>query len=154
MIVVKSWKRQQMHTMALAIASGMFLVVAGNGCAKKIPVLPVYKVSGQVLVNNEPAIGAMVILNPVAGALPQNIVPSATTNKEGKFKINGYGTGDGAPAGEYVVTVSWFKLIDAPSGLVPGPNVIPAQYSNPKTSPVKVEVQKGKATEIPTIEIQ
>jgi len=81
------------------------------GCSSDAPKLnekPVHKVRGQVLVNDKPAAGAFVLFIPVneaAGSTDPR--PRATADDNGHFVISTYGDGDGAPAGEYRVTVTW-----------------------------------------------
>jgi len=64
-----------------------------------------YPVSGKVTVKGQPAVGATVMFFPSGGekgASPSTGVCGA----DGTFTLS-TGTGDGAPAGDYVVTVSW-----------------------------------------------
>src|SRR5690606_34763219 len=62
-------------------------------------------------------------------------------------------TADGAPAGEYVVTVEWYKPIKQAGDVVACPNVIPRKYASPKTSPVVSKVAEG-TTEFPPTQIK
>jgi hypothetical protein len=92
-----------------------------------------------------------VTLTPQTAKLPASITPSGKVQKDGTYKISVYGDGDGAPAGDYVATVVWYKLL--PNGSGAGPNVVPAEYADAKTSPVKVTVKEGQ-NEVPPIEIK
>jgi hypothetical protein len=56
------------------------------------------------------------------------------------------GGDDGAPAGEYAVTDEWWKLVQAGGEAVPGPNVIPAPFARPDSSPLKVTIAEGENT--------
>ena len=51
--------------------------------------------------------------------------------------------GDGAPEGEYIITVQWRKLVKRGADLVQGPNVIPAKYSRPQTSDIVRKIAAG-----------
>ena len=91
---------------------GLFLfAVLAVGCSSEAPKLgekPVHKVRGQVLVNDKPAAGAFVLfipVNEVAGSTDPR--PRATADDNGNFEVSTYGDGDGAPAGEYRVAVTW-----------------------------------------------
>src|SRR5437763_3743016 len=68
---------------------------------------PPYPVSGQVLVNGQPANGARVVFHHLDGWGEKSIVPQAVTGEDGRFVLSTYGTGDGAPAGDYRVVVAW-----------------------------------------------
>lgn len=138
----------------LVLLAGLALIGSLAGCNKprgKIDRL--YKVHGKVVFDKQPAVGATVVLHPQEGSFPPGINPTATTDKEGKFQINSYKPDDGAPVGGYVITVSWFKIIQAPSGVTPGPNVLPDSYAVPETSPVKLIVEPKELNEVPLIEI-
>jgi hypothetical protein len=125
------------------IAVGLLAAVAFAGCSSEKRV-PVYKVSGKVLYQGKPAAGAQVILHPAAGSsMPSDLAASATVQEDGSFQIGAYEATDGAPAGQYVATVQWFKLIQTEGGTGKGPNVVPAKYAAPATSPLQVSVQSG-----------
>ena len=123
-----------------AVALGLIAVAALVGCGEKR--VPVYKVSGKVLFNGQPAAGAQVILHSAAGSTAVKDLPaSATVADDGSFQIGAYEAADGAPPGEYVATIQWFKLVQNEGGTGKGPNVLPLQYSAPTTSPLKVKVE-------------
>src|SRR5262245_26572551 len=84
------------------LAMGMTFL-GGCGSGK----IPVYPVSGQLLVKGKPAEGAFLVFHPKDGGGPESKRPYATTDAEGKFNVSTYDTGDGAPAGTYKVTVVW-----------------------------------------------
>lgn len=109
---------------------------SGNGTVNA----RVYPISGSVLVNGQPAAGAHIVLHPQGHQLPAGVVATATVGPDGAFQIGTFRQGDGAPAGEYVATISWNKLVNGQAGA----NVIPAQFATAKLSPVKVAVSSGK----------
>src|SRR5437016_1941611 len=74
-------------------------------CARN-PRKPVFPVRGQVTVDGKPAAGATVFFYPVESD-PDAIAPYGVTDANGSFTLTTYLTFDGAPAGEYVVTVRW-----------------------------------------------
>ena len=79
-----------------------------TGCAKKK--VPVHAVSGQVIWNDKPVVGALVIFHPQNGMkVPDDIpmYPNARTDKDGSFQLTTYQTNDGAPAGTYKVVIIW-----------------------------------------------
>jgi hypothetical protein len=133
-------------------ALGLFLLAGVIGCNSEVRV-PVYPVSGKVTFQGKPAAGAQVVLHPVDRSKPSDVTPSAGVQGDGTFKITAYELDDGAPQGEYVATVEWFKIVSTGGGGGRGPNVLPAKYASSKTSPIKVTVNGGP-TEIPPIVIQ
>jgi hypothetical protein len=69
---------------------------------------PVFPVRGEVLVDNKPAVGAFIFFVPLNESADQpDSRPRAQVGADGKFQLSMYGDKDGAPAGEYVVTVLW-----------------------------------------------
>ena len=61
---------------------------------------------------------------------------------DGSFALSTYTANDGAPAGEYAVTVVWWNPpVDAEGK--PGPNLLPQRYAKPETTPLKAVVKAG-----------
>jgi hypothetical protein len=116
-------------------------VFLGLSCGKKQ--LPVFEVRGQVLYEGKPVSAAFVALHPLEETPTGVIRPSATTDKDGWFVLSSYHAEDGAPAGDYAVTVEWRKTTVVDGDLVLGPNVLPARYSKPATSGLRISVQRG-----------
>jgi hypothetical protein len=93
-----------------AIAVGL-LLAAGCSAPDTHPAAdrePVYPVRGFVFVDGRPAAGATIALYPERGFDgPVGVQPRAVVRADGSFELGTYRTGDGAPAGHYVVTVVW-----------------------------------------------
>jgi hypothetical protein len=92
-----------------AMVSLGILILAGCGTSEKIKNRqPVFPVSGQFTVDGAPAAGAMISFHPIAAASAGRAIPSqARADAEGKFQLTTYATADGAPQGEFIVTVYW-----------------------------------------------
>lgn len=104
--------------------------------------LPVYSVEGTVTYNGSPTVGAMVVYHPINPTEKMKKVrPAGKVDAEGRFRLSTYGPKDGAPAGEYRVTVIW----PGPGGEgdSPGPDRFRGKYTNPNTSPLKATVVAG-----------
>jgi hypothetical protein len=68
----------------------------------------VYPVTGVVTVDGEPADGCQVWLyRTFDDDHPRRVAPYGVCDAAGRFAVNSYSVGDGAPAGEYVLTVEW-----------------------------------------------
>jgi hypothetical protein len=135
----------------LFFASAAIAVLSLSGCGGNgIHTVPV---SGKVMVQGQPAAGAQVVLHPVATQPEQTFSAIGKVQEDGTFKISAFGKDDGAPPGEYVATVQWFKLVQTDGGAGPGPNVIPRNYGDPATSPFKVSIKDG-ATLLDTCDVQ
>jgi hypothetical protein len=137
-------------------------VLAGSliGCGGEAGRLPVYPVKGQVRLDGQPAEGAFVVLHPISGPAAEGdrrtgepLKPRASVRADGGFEVSTYDAGDGAPVGQYAVTIEWPRLVKKGNDVSPGPNVIPKPYSDPKTTPVQVVLKEG-AIQLDPIEIR
>lgn len=115
--------------------------------------LPVFPVTGQVKYKGKPAAGATVVLFNTNAENTNDVAPSGVVKDDGSFEITVYEPGDGAPQGDYIATVQWRKLVTGAGGSAAGPNVLPAKYANPKTSPIKLSVAGGPV-QVPPIDIK
>jgi hypothetical protein len=114
------------------------------GCSEAKPDrIAVHPAAGTITFKGQPAHGASLTLHPktAAESIP---APRANVEKDGSFKLSTFNGGDGAPEGEYVVTVRWYKLVKEGSDLIAGPNVIPPKYTNPQSSDLTVRIAAGE----------
>jgi hypothetical protein len=123
-----------------ALALVAFVLLAG--CSGKPRFNPV---EGKVLWRGKPAAGARVIFHPVS-ATPNQLQPSAKIEEDGSFHLKTYVPGgrgdlaDGAPSGEYRVTIDWFDDLSKrnPTDKWGG------RYADPKRSALQVTVKQGE----------
>src|SRR5689334_16053246 len=132
--------RLQLRVLEMSIA-------AANVCSKaKNPNrLPVFPVSGHLSVKAQPLAGPFLLLHPKSGtatnAKGEVVRPRAVVKPDGSFVFASYDADDGAPSGEYSLTVEWRKIVRSPDGSpVLGPNVIPPKYGRPEWTPVSIRV--------------
>ena len=127
----------------------LFALLATLGCGPAAPPFesrPTFPVEGKVLVAGQPAEGVQVFLHPQDAA--QRGKPRGMTDAEGRFRLRTYHDGDGAPAGEYTVTVYW----PAPdNSSVPVEDQLPpdrlgGQFMNPNNSSLRATVNAGPTT--------
>ncbi|HEY1861644.1 MAG TPA: hypothetical protein VGG61_14890, partial [Gemmataceae bacterium] len=87
-------------------------------------------------------------LHPLEATQSGAVRPSATTDENGYFVLSSYHAEDGAPPGEYIATVEWRKpkQLDSEASMQ-GPNLLPARYSKPATSDLRITVQPGSNEE-------
>lgn len=87
---------------------------AGCGRSQDYQETPVYPTSGIVTVNGEPAAGAYILFYPDGDVgLTKGNKPFARVQDDGLFEVTTYNTADGAPAGNYRVTIIWPEDPDA-----------------------------------------
>jgi hypothetical protein len=137
----------------------MFTLALGAvGCGAKDASLKdrlaVHPAHGRVLVDGRPAAGAVVSLFPVNVAAGGPVRPLATAGPDGTFRMTTYSTGDGAPAGEYTVTVVWpapvDTSVDEPAG---APDQLRGRYGDPRRSILRVVVKEGD-NQLPPFELR
>jgi hypothetical protein len=73
-----------------------------------------FSVRGRVLVNGKPAAGVLVVFLPSSEGDPKAAHPIATTAEDGTFSL-ATDDEDGAPAGDYVVTMQWQQNVLVPT---------------------------------------
>lgn len=128
------------------LAWGLLLAPAICGCGTSQVKVPVVPVTGKVTVRGEIPVGAQVVLHAKGHTLPEGVSPVGRVGEDGTFTVSIYGAGEGVPAGDYVATVEWFKVVKTRDGeTYSGPNVVPPKYSNPATSPLLVTVKREPA---------
>jgi hypothetical protein len=144
---------------------GLIVVVLAitTGCGgggPEVERLAVHPVSGLVKLNGKPVADAYVALHPkVVAGTPQgaadseSITPHGKTDASGKFTITTYDAHDGAPEGEYAVTVQKYKRVEKNGSSEPGPNILPKRFAKPTTSKVSIRIATG-ANELPAIELR
>ena len=87
----------------------------------------------------------MVVLHPVAEITGLKQKPMGIADEAGLFAVTTFERGDGAPAGEYQVTVLQRapKLVGEEM-VREGPNLLPQRLSDPATSGVTASIVAGE----------
>ncbi len=126
---------------------GLLTLVFGLSGCSRAGGLVTYPVTGRVLVNGKPATAALVTFHPVGGSV-DTPRPVARVGANGEFALTTRETGDGAPAGEYRVTVVWTTVSAGKKQVSDGDdvqvrNLLPANYGRPDATPLKATVKAG-----------
>jgi hypothetical protein len=132
----------------LRIVAAVSLLALLSGCSEKWA--ECFPVSGIVKYNGQAPQGAQLVFHAINPSGPDAVSPKANVKPDGSFVVTSYQSGDGAPPGDYVVTVEWYQ-IDKDGNV--GPNVLPPEYASPKLSPIKVTVNAGSPTTLEPIAI-
>lgn len=116
-----------------------------------------YPATGSVTVKGQPAAGAEVVLIAVDESLrgPGNPLPNGVVGPDGRFSLGSYGVGDGAPAGEYQVTIVWAEEVKAnPNNpeRPPARDRLNSRYAMPAQSGLTATIDAGQ-TELPPFEL-
>ncbi len=128
------------------------LVILAPGCGgNKGPRL--YPVKGTVRINGEPAKDVNIVFTPLAppeaGATP--LSPAAVTGEDGSFRLMSFKPGDGAPAGDYQVTVIFpmNRFNKHQSGI----DRLRGKFADPKKSGLTAKVE-ATSNELPPFDLK
>jgi hypothetical protein len=131
---------------ALVFVAGV-LACAGCGDGRK----PVFTVRGKVLTaDKKPAVSALVTFHPATADPKDPARPVGRVDEQGEYKLTTYTEHDGAPAGEYTITVVWPAPKKTPFE-PEGPDRLGGRLARPDRSPHKVTVESRPDQEAPTI---
>ena len=113
-----------------------------------------HPVEGKVLYQNQPLAEAMVVFHPLAAPAEKAPQPVGTTDAAGRFSLTTLRSGDGAPLGEYAITVELRAPQQIGEEVVrDGPNLLPPRYASPQETPLRHKVAAGK-NEVPEIKVE
>jgi hypothetical protein len=134
------------------LLAAVALVLLPLSCGPKRP--PLFPVNGQVSFKGKPTPGALVVFNLVDNKDPRAPRPSGYVQADGSFSLRTYPGTEGAPEGEYTVSIVWTDPKDIPDRSTSEvPNKLPAIYANPRTSKLHAKVQPG-ADNRPTFRLE
>jgi hypothetical protein len=124
---------------ALAVVCFCFVI---SSCSRGR--LSVYPVQGQIIYEGKPAEGAWVFFNPTDSSTDtdQTHPPYGIADGQGNFELTSYSPGDGAPAGDYAVTVVLRKETGRGDAEAEGEDLIPPRYADALTSGLQATVEK------------
>ncbi|MCS6853052.1 MAG: hypothetical protein NZ700_17995 [Gemmataceae bacterium] len=128
------------------------LALLTSSCGTDDVRLPVFPAQGKALYQGQPMVHALVVLHPLNEAEMPGVRPSGRVAADGSFVLSTYTENDGAPAGEYLVTIEWYPPRPEDEEADVGPDRLEGRYSNPKTSGLRCTIKEG-TNEIPPFEL-
>ena len=136
--------------LALAILPAL---LAGCGSSDR---RPVYRVHGTIFDSHDkPAAGALVVFHPAGWAGEEIIKPLGYVQDDGTFALTTYTKEDGAPEGEYSVTIEWLPPKTTPFGSKkPRLDKLEGRYSDPAQSKIRFKVDPKPENEVPGIRLE
>lgn len=134
----------------LQVVSLTCLLLSAIGCGGEDWQADTYPARGSISINGEPPEGAVVELH-ATGEQPdlRHSRPWGVVDQQGEFTLSTYRTGDGAPPGEYRVTVRWPPDVSQPSLA----DRLNGRYNDPQSSEFLVTIDEGD-NELAKIEIE
>ena len=124
------------------------------GCGSDDSRTPTYPTSGTIARQGKPAAEVLVRFHP---AQPAGEIATITTrtDESGHYSLSTYLADDGAPAGDYVVSILWNAPPEADEGGDPESNPKPrptrlpatlAAFTDPATSPLRAQIKPATNT--------
>ncbi|OWK35816.1 hypothetical protein FRUB_08379 [Fimbriiglobus ruber] len=99
---------------------------------------------GTVTVQKKPAAKAVVVLRPVTPGPLKELMPHGEVGPDGTFRVGTYADNDGAPAGDYTVTITWPESrTDPKTGDEVNGDRLQGRFGDPAKSPWKVTIKAG-----------
>ncbi len=118
-------------------------IAASDEKGKAVKKKETFPVSGRVKLDGKPAAGSTVTFHSYnAETKVYTRVCDGLTDEAGKFTVTTYAKFDGAPAGEYVVTVAKTGK-GYYDGDIPEKTQLPEKYAAPDKTPLKVTIKEG-----------
>ncbi len=157
--------RNQLCTSLTHPISGHFMKVSGwpvlllapfamllslAGCGQSGPKL--HPVRGTVMVNKKPAPEALVFFHRKGRTNVDEQVPFGKADKDGNFKVMNGNSGEGAPEGDYVITVYWPDMSKPEDSNGGRPDALNGAYEKVQQSKLGYVVKAGQNT-VPTLEL-
>jgi hypothetical protein len=121
-------------------------------CSQDLNRKPTFPVTGKVVLpGGKPIEHATVVLHPVEDTGPDVVKPRGKVGPDGTFTLTTYEGQDGAPAGEYRVTVElWLTSGKGDEGPT---SRLPARYACPETSGLTATIASAP-TDLKPIELR
>jgi hypothetical protein len=124
----------------LLLLQSLLITACGNATT--------YKVTGSVLYEGKPAVGAQVTFLPANG--DKSIMPNGVVKEDGTFELTTFALNDGIPAGDYQVTIYWERKKpgtrtggdDDDTGI----QMAPRRYLKPDTSGFSARITSSTTT--------
>jgi hypothetical protein len=134
------------------IAIGLFTAGCSRNSAKVNPV------NGRILVSGKPAARALVTFHPEKAAEEKSSIrPTAEVDADGSFRLTSFKSGDGAPEGEYRVSIVWYLANPKPKAAEGDDanvrNYLPDIYARAETTPLRATIIRG-TNNLPTFELK
>jgi len=121
----------------------LFGICFACGCESKKKDRPeVYPVRGSLFIAGKPAVDARVMLFATAnGLLPNVYCPHGIVAADSTFHLTTFMTNDGAPAGDYAVTVVWpGPRVKGQAEDEEGPDRLQGRYADFRRPPATVHI--------------
>jgi hypothetical protein len=102
----------------------------------------------------KPAVGAVVFFHPILQGEPGEELlvkrPMGRVEEDGSFEVSTFAVKDGAPPGQYRVSVVWQKNMNRGDD---SESILPAEYMDPTTSRLPIITVAAEANVLPPFQL-
>ena len=133
--------------------SSLLVLACIAGCGRTDPWTQVYPVKGVVTFRGKPVKDAELAFFPVNDQAPESVRPWAKSSENGEFVVSTYNNGDGAPAGDYKVTVIHHEIVISGGAMGSKPNDLPKKYASRDSTDLVIKVE-SQPTTLPTFDLK
>jgi tetratricopeptide (TPR) repeat protein len=138
---LEKWQKPLTIGGGIAVLAGVLLLMYGPGLRRNAGRARVHPAEGTASLDGKPIPNASLFLHPIGPRDPRVPRPRAVIRADGTFVLGTYRKDDGAPAGDYKVSVQWFSSSNSGG---PPRNQLPPRYAGPDTSGLTVRIQAGE----------
>ncbi len=125
------------------LLSVVMLMTVGCNEAEETDLVPVHPVSGQVKFQGKPMAHAVITFVPASDSLViGSSRPHATADEDGRYELTTISPGDGAPIGDYKVTIYWPETWSEDADPLP-PDRLGNAYADADSTSLTAKVQTG-----------
>jgi len=132
-----------------SLAALSLLLIGGGWMWSRMPTTS-RPMQAMVSFEGRAPVGATVTLHPRKSKV--NVFPYGFVQKDGLVRWTGAGPVVPLALGEYTATVTWNRLIGSSDQIQCGPNLLPPQYAQQETSPLKIAVS-GASSQMIQLEL-
>lgn len=123
------------------------MIAACAGCAPSAPELqPVVPAILRVTIDGKAAVDARITLHPISELESNAVVarPRGIVGSDGTVQLTTYYTHDGAPEGDYKITITWPSAPSLRAEDAPAPDRLKGRFNNPALSTLRVAIAKDQ----------
>ena len=130
----------------LYVGTVVACAAALSSCGRQASQMPLFPTTGELFVGGEPAAGARLAFRPIGDESTERWpagYPRAVVDGAGKFAVETYEPGDGCPAGEYAVLVTWPVTVPGAENSEEAETVdrLRGRFATAETSTLKAKVE-------------
>lgn len=129
-----------------AILGTLLLLITAACSSKDYVEVPIHPASGKLMIAGQPGYGAYITFHPVGDVgMSKGNKPFARVARDGSFQVTTYDTADGAPVGDFKVTIYW---PEDPEARGPSPDRLKGRYADPDASELVARIEPGNNTNL------